>query len=191
MRNVLVRGSTPNDVFGLKLMWNYFGDVVTRLRELPGCEGLEPHEVLPAVFPAMRYVWIMRTNKVRQAVSWAIAAQTNIYAAFQLEERDVAREPAFDFRLIDNLHGLVLKGEAGWKRYFESAGVEPLLVEYEKLAADYEGTALAVLRHIGVEPPDPLFTGEPRMSRQATALNDEWVHRYMEMKRSQDEVVEE
>ncbi len=140
LRAIFRAGSTANGVFGTKLMWNYFPAVVTRLRELPGRNGLESHALLPSVFPGLRYVWIVREDKVRQAVSWAIAAQTNIYASFQLAHREPARKPEFDFQLIDNLHGLILLGERGWRGHFEKAGVQPFRVVYEELAADYEGT---------------------------------------------------
>jgi trehalose 2-sulfotransferase len=182
LSDILGAGTTANGVFAVKLMWNYFPAVVERLRQLPGLKSLDPHALLPRVFPELRYVWIVREDKVRQAVSWAIAAQTNIYASFQLAHRAPAREPEFDFQLIDNLHGLILRGEAGWRHHFERAGVEPFRVAYEELAADVEGTALAVLNHLEVAVLDPPFAGRRGMVRQATGLNDEWARRYVALK---------
>ena len=170
---VLGTGSTENGVFGVKLMWNYFPEVLSRLGELPGHAQLSPAALCSAVFPRLRYVWITRADTVRQAVSWAMAAQTNIYSASQMEHRIPERQPRYDFELIDNLHRLVLEGEAGWRAHFDNCGVEPLRVVYEDLVDDYEGTVLRVLDYLGLPPARPTLEGERTMVRQATALNDE------------------
>lgn len=177
---VLREGISPNGVFGVKLMWNYFPDVVGKLRALPGCAQLAPGPLLARLFPDIRYIWIVREDRVRQAVSWAIAAQTNIYSASQSSWRVPEQEPHFDFELIHNLHRLIVEGEAGWKAHFDACGVEPLRVVYEELAADYEGTARCALEYLGLEPLTPVFSGEREMRRQATAVNDAWAHRYRE-----------
>jgi len=179
---ILREGSTPNGLFGTKLMWNYFPTVLSRLGKLPGRERLAPHELLSSIFPNLRYLWITRRDKVRQAVSWALAAQTNIYASFQLQSCKPLQEPEFDFQLIDNLHGLITEGEAGWEEHFVRSGVDPLRIVYEELAADYEGTARRALAFLDVTPLDPLLEGERTMARQATELNDRWVDRYLELK---------
>jgi LPS sulfotransferase NodH len=176
---VRATGSTENGVLGVKLMWNYFPEVLSRLGELPGHAQLSPAALLSAVFPRLRYVWITRNDQVRQAVSWAVAAQTNIYSAAQLEHRIPEQQPRYDFELIDNLHRLVLEGEAGWRAHFDDCGVEPLRVVYEDLVDDYEGTAVRVLGFLGLSPLKPALEGERTMVRQATALNDEWARRYV------------
>ena len=52
VRAVLAVGTTPNGVFGAKLMWGYFEEFLARL----GCE--------PAGrFPDPRYVWIRRGDR--------------------------------------------------------------------------------------------------------------------------------
>jgi LPS sulfotransferase NodH len=154
---VRATGSTENGVFGVKLMWNYFPEVLSRLGELPGHAQLSPAALLSAVFPRLRYVWITRNDQVRQA----------------------EQQPRYDFELIDNLHRLVLEGEAGWRAHFDDCGVEPLRVVYEDLVDDYEGTAVRVLGFLGLSPLKPALEGERTMVRQATALNDEWARRYV------------
>lgn len=179
---VLEKGRSLNGVFGLNLMWNYFPEVVSGLRQLPGCANLEPPALLSRIFPNLHYVWIVRNDKVRQAVSWAIAAQTEVYAAHHLQHWRPRQKPRFDFDQIDHLYSRILEGEAGWRAHFDASGVEPLQILYEELVDDYEGTALRVLDYLGVSPLTPLLWGERWMVRQATGLNDEWVGRYLEIK---------
>lgn len=45
-------GATPNGVFGIKLMWAYFGEVVTRLATLTGQVESSPPEILAAARPS-------------------------------------------------------------------------------------------------------------------------------------------
>jgi LPS sulfotransferase NodH len=55
------------------MMQNYLADAVARLRAWTRL-GLAPdgtdRAVLEAAFPGLRYVWLRRQDKVRQAISW-------------------------------------------------------------------------------------------------------------------------
>src|SRR6476620_5881839 len=73
---VFEAGTTPNGIFGAKLMWGYFGDFVSLLRNIPENRDLSLAELLPAVFPDLTFVRVVRANKVRQAVSLWKAVQT-------------------------------------------------------------------------------------------------------------------
>src|ERR1700759_2491229 len=46
----LEAGTTENGIFGAKLMWGYFGDFVSLLRNIPEYRYLPPAELLQAVF---------------------------------------------------------------------------------------------------------------------------------------------
>src|SRR5262245_35509837 len=66
---VLHRGTTPNGVFGAKMMWNYFDDFRDRIAELPGLGGVPFTKALDEVFPNLRVIFVRRRDKVAQAVS--------------------------------------------------------------------------------------------------------------------------
>ncbi len=69
-------GTTDNGVFGAKLMWGYFGEFVSLLRNIPVYRDVPLAELMPAVFPDLTFVRVVRANKVRQAVSLWKAVQT-------------------------------------------------------------------------------------------------------------------
>jgi trehalose 2-sulfotransferase len=73
---IFAAGTTPNGVFGCKLMWEHFDRVIERLRGFAVNPAAPPHRVLAAVFPGLAYLHIVRTDKVRQAVSLARAVQS-------------------------------------------------------------------------------------------------------------------
>lgn len=188
---VLEKGTTPNGVFGTKLMWNYFPHVIGYLQQMPDYAGLDAPQLLPKLLPNLHFIWIVWEDKVRQAVSWAIAAQTGIYAAWQEEVRPSLQEPVFDFTLIDNLHRLVLEGERGWQDFFTTCDVTPFKVVYEELTAAYEVTALQILDYLHVPYLNNLTFGERKLRKQATSLNEEWAQRYREMKTHKGEMTNE
>lgn len=182
LRLVFEKGTSPNGVFGTKIMWNYFHKMLEGLRELPDYQELDAPRLMGTLFPNVHYIWIVRRDKVRQAVSWAKAGQTDVYGWHKGETPTPKREPTFDFGFIDQLYNLILEGEAGWRNFFEACGVQPFKVEYEELVEAYEPTALKILEYLNIPYPKGLVFGERRLQKQADALNEEWVEKYIRMK---------
>ncbi len=196
-------GTTPNGIFGAKLMWGYFGDFVSLLRNIPAYRDIPLAELLPAVFPQLTFVRVVRANKVRQAVSLWKAVQTATwredqataeaasleedgfsppYRSFIEEHRPQLR---FHYRAIEHLLEQILIEESRWDAFFEHSGIEPVLVLYENFAADHDTSTLRLLERLGLSPPDD-FDFEPRMKRQSDRVNDDWVKRYSELRLGTD-----
>ena len=190
-------GTTPNGVFGAKLMWGYFNDFVSLLRNIPAYSGLPLAELLPAVFPDLTFVRVVRANKVRQAVSLWKAVQTATwrqedaassggvseagqapYRSFLEDHRPQLR---FHYGAIEHLLGQILAQEAHWDTFFEHARIKPVLVLYENFAADYEVSTRNVLDRLSLELP-PGRELEPRMRKQSDGINDDWTRRYADLK---------
>jgi trehalose 2-sulfotransferase len=191
-------GTTPNGVFGAKLMWGYFNDFVSLLRNIPRYRDLPLAELLPAVFPDLTLVRVVRANKLRQAVSLWKAVQTATwredqasakaasveedgsppYRSFIEEHRPQLR---FHYRAIGHLLQKILTEEAFWDAFFEHTHIRPILVLYENFEADYETSTLNLLDRLAVSPPDG-FAFEPRMKRQSDAINDDWAKRFSELR---------
>jgi LPS sulfotransferase NodH len=193
------QGTTPNGVFGAKLMWGYLGDFVSLLRNVPEYRDLPLADLLPASFPELTLVRVLRANKVRQAVSLWKAVQTASWrqegesdpVAGAPEDSDVPpyksfldeHLPAlrFNYNAISHLLGQILRDEARWDAFFEHVRIKPVLVLYENFAADYENSTLNVLHRLGLSPPEG-FKVEPRMKVQSDGLNDDWARRYSELR---------
>ncbi len=199
---VFEAGTTANGVFGAKLMWGYFGEFVSLLRNVPAYRDVPLAELMPAVFPDLTFVRVVRANKVRQAVSLWKAVQTANwredqasasagtietdgsppYRSFIEEHRPQLR---FHYKAIDHLLGQLLVEEASWDAFFEHSGIRPILVLYENFAADYETSTLNLLERLDLAPPEG-FEFEPRMKRQSDGINDDWTKRYSELKLGTD-----
>ena len=191
-------GTTPNGVFGAKLMWGYFSDFVSLLRNIPAYRDVPLTELLPTVFPELTFVRVVRANKLRQAVSLWKAVQTATWREDQatakavsveengsppyksfLEERRPQRR--FNYPAISHLLEQILIEESRWDSFFEHCQVKPLLVLYENFAADYETSTLNLLDRLDLSPPAG-FAFEPRMKRQSDVVNDDWTQRYAELR---------
>jgi LPS sulfotransferase NodH len=173
----LREGTTPNGVFGAKLMWGYLGDFAQLLRGIEGMGSRPLPELLSQAFPGLRYIQITRQDKVRQAVSLWKAVQTQAWKREAGEEvrRDI--ELVFSFRAINYLVRLLTAHDASWDAYFLGLGYEPLKLTYEELAEDTDGVVRRVLEHLGIPVPEGLASVEPRLSVQADEVSEDWVRR--------------
>jgi trehalose 2-sulfotransferase len=189
-------GTTPNGVFGAKLMWGYFEDFVSLLRNVPPYRDIPLRELLQSVFPDVRFVRVVRANKIRQAVSLWKAAQTATwrereamqqqsglgddsppYKSFIHDHRPRLR---FHYRAIAHLLDRILEEEASWDAFFEHCEIRPILVLYENFAADYEISTRRILERLDLSLPDD-FAFESRMRRQSDGINDDWTRRFGEL----------
>jgi LPS sulfotransferase NodH len=180
----LDEGTTPNGVFGAKLMWGYLGDFAELLRGIDGMAGRSLPDLLSRAFPGLRYVQITRHDKVRQAVSLWKAVQTQAWQrdAGASDDGHDGRvlEPVFSFRAINYLMRQLTAHDASWDAYFLGLGYEPLKVTYEELAESTEDVVHSVLEHLGIAAPADLQIGPPRLSVQADEVSELWVARVLE-----------
>jgi trehalose 2-sulfotransferase len=176
LRAAIAHGSTPNGVFGAKVMWGYLPDLLGKLAALPGGRGLDERALLEQAFPGLRCLWIWREDVVAQAVSWSKAIQTNVWSAAD-DRAPPSTPPRFDFRQIDELVGEATAGRAGWERWFCEHAIDPLPIRYEELVADKAGTTRRALAFLGIAVPADLRI-QVSTARQADALNRQWAARY-------------
>ena len=187
LAKVLEEGTTPNGVFGAKVMWGYFNDFIGNLRQIPAYRDLPIPTLLATAFPNLRYIWVTRRDKVQQAVSLWKAIQT---WSWKEEESTLptgsspsARHKlVFHFEAIDHLVQQIVEHEACWQQYFKSNGIQPFIVVYEELTAAYEATSLKILEYLNIPVPENLALAERRMKKQADTLSEEWVQQYYDKK---------
>ncbi len=173
-------GTTPNGVFGAKLMWGYLGDFAQLLRGIDGLAGRPLPELLARVFPGLRYV---QHHAREQGAPSRLAVEGCADAVVEARggRRGQARRRAvFSFRAINYLVRLLTAHDASWDAYFLGLGHEPLKLTYEELAQGTEAVIARVLEHLGIPVPGGQALETPRLSVQADAVTEEWVRRFDE-----------
>ena len=132
--------------------------------------------LLAPLFPAARYIHLLRRDRVRQAVSAAAAVQTGIWRKIpQMGERTEATAPSFDFATIERLIAYADFCHRHWHGLFEAIGAAPYGLAYEDLTRDHDATVKAVLEHFGSTAAVPPV----RMKRQSDARNEAMVLRFL------------
>jgi trehalose 2-sulfotransferase len=166
--------TTPNGVFGTKIMWPYMAGLVDGLTTVPGeRETAAPDELLAGTFPGLRYVWLRRMDKVRQAVSLWRALQTQTWRGGSGAQPTAVYSRA----AIAHLTTRLADHDASWGAFFAHHGLRPLELVYEEYVDDVPGAVAEVLKHLGL-PPIRIGNPEPPMRRQADAISDEWAEAY-------------
>jgi LPS sulfotransferase NodH len=171
-------GTTPNGVFGAKLMWGYMDDFLGRLRGLTGGGEAPDGALVEHFFGRSAFIWIWRGDLVAQAVSWAKAIQTGVW--YDHLGREPLARAEFDFDQIEALAREAADHNRAWQVWFTANHIEPLAIRYEDLVSDKVGTAQRALAFLGVEIPDGLAIVE-ETRRQSDTLNDDWIERFNEL----------
>jgi len=162
VRALIEKKTSPNGVFGFKAHYQQlipaFGD-----------------RDLTSTFPNLHFIYIKRLDHVRQAVSYARATQTEQWTSVH----EPATAPVYDREQI----GLLLEGieveEQAWERYIARYDAPLHRVVYEDFAAAVDETVIDVMHFLGIDLPPGFEVPRPTLHRQADALTDEWVARFL------------
>jgi len=180
---VLSSGTTPNGVFASKVKWFNMPYLSETLGVPPERIGLSLADHLEGLFPNLRYVWVTRRDKVRQAVSLVKAKQSAQWKAMSAQPQPC--DPAeYNFHVVDLALRRIVHEECLWEEYFTRAGVTPFTVVYEDLVRNYESTVRGLLDHLEIGLPREYLFPVPRLHKQADAVSEEWVERYRRDARS-------
>ena len=179
---VVRAGTTPNGVWGGKLMWGHVGDLLGRARALDGLRGADLLTALRVLLGDLRFVFVTRADKVSQAVSLWRAVQTRRWRA------DAGSPPrphnaVYHFAAIDHLVRQLEAEEAAWRAWFDalpSGPGRPLQLWYEEIDAEPRAAAEQVLGFCGFAGAP---VGDPPLRHQRDAQSQEWVVRYLTEKR--------
>ena len=185
---VLTAGTTPNGVFGAKVLWHQFEHLMIKLRLIDG-HGLSDLELLRRMFPDLRYLFLTR-DKIRQAVSYDRAIRSGVWWSIPTESNGKGETPTpasviappFDFEQIDEWVTRLMEFESNWRRHFKRTGIQAFELAYEDLLESYESTVRSVLRYLDLPVSAGLQVAPPRLQKQADDVTEEWVRRYQELK---------
>jgi LPS sulfotransferase NodH len=180
---VLDQNTTLSGVFGVVIMWSYFEAMHHLLREIPAYSNLTGSKLLAAVFHSPKYIWMRRRNRVEQAISWAMACQTGIWAQTAGAKMQPPSLPQFDFKVIDAWCERITEHEAGWANYFRENEIEPLVLFYEDVLTSHGAAAERVLKFLGLPFSPAMNLPAPAIEKQATQISAEWAKSYLKLKR--------
>lgn len=152
--------TSPNGVFGFKAHWNHFKLVI---------DG----ELL-AFFPGLRYIYIERTDRLSQAVSYARAKQTRQWVS----GTRIRRTPDYDPKLIQVCLTRIQEEHEKWNTLFRRHGVQPIRVKCESLVENPQTIVDDILRQFGLVRDPSQHVDVPPTERQSDPINQDWIERF-------------
>ncbi len=164
------QGRTPNGVVAFKLFAHHFDRVQRKIR-------------LTEWFPAPLWVWIRRQDVLGQAISLAIALQTEAWST----ALPAKAKPVYSRRKIMTRLDELASAEARWQVYFARNGIDPLVVWYEDLCAAPRSILdrIAERMEVEVEVPADLLTATG-LGIQRNEVNAAWRARFLEEAKDPD-----
>jgi LPS sulfotransferase NodH len=169
---VIRNGLSPNGVFGIKVHRCHLEPLTEGW-----CRGYDEDDILPALFPAAKYVHLFRRDTRAQAISLYRAQATDEWWRIRGEANPFARRerPAFDAAEILRLEQVLREQNAGWEAFFVHQRIVPLRLEYEVFEKNYQGEIARVLEFLGQDPQRAEALPEPRLVRQRDRVTDLWL----------------
>jgi LPS sulfotransferase NodH len=182
LAKILSLGTTDNGVFGLKVHPMQFDSLCRQLARRARVHFVDRPALLAPWFPDLHYIRLHRQDRLRQAISYVRAIQTNDWwNSDYIPGPSAPVRPElvrFDFQLIESALELLQVMEQRWSQYFRTIGVTIHEVTYEDLQSDPASVVTSLLKVLGLVASDGLVTDAAPFRRQADTLTDEWVERY-------------
>ena len=160
MQYVLRDGCTPNGVCAIKMFPEHFD---TRV-ESHWAERM----------PDLKYVHLVRTDLLGQAISLSIARQTDSYGTWMPEVREAVYDADHIRRCID----FIAIGDLRWRLFFTSNGIEPLTLTYEEVMASPQESINRICALVGV-PSAPISLDAFKTNIQRGDRNADWRRRFI------------
>ena len=158
--------TSPNGVFGLKMHYQQF---------LSAYQTDFVDDAMRRFLRAQHHlIWIRRQDRLRQAVSYAIAIKSNVWSTAQPATAPAPVIPLDLPHLLECLRDVCLN-DLAWENLIQTEKLTAHAVWYEDLVTNYEAVSRAALRHLNLDqqiakiPPQPI-------ARQSDARNEELYH---------------
>lgn len=158
---ILIRGASPNGVYGMKVFAGHFDRVA--------------HTRWALRLPNLKFIYLQRRDLLGQALSLARAQQTMQFRS----TRQALREAQFDLALINDHMVQIVRAHARWQFYFAKNGLDPLTLAYEDVLADPDGAVAAVARLMDVDPIPKPDLSKVRVEIQRDEVTEEWRRRFI------------
>jgi trehalose 2-sulfotransferase len=120
-------------------------------------------------------IFMVRRDKLAQAVSWARAVQTKKWFV-----HDAETAPAEYSRAgVDAALNWVMDSERAWETVFAQNGLAPIRVFYEDIVDNPHAVVATILCELGIERGQSSTIFLPDTVIQRDALNEQWRQRYL------------
>jgi LPS sulfotransferase NodH len=130
-------------IFGSKVSHDHRAALDEQLRA-----AIAGYTRIDDVLPNHRWVWLIRKDKILQAISWCRAETTNSWASSGHQQQPRG-EYNYDFLHILSRVMMIQMAELAWEQYFLRHNIEPLIIFYEDFFRDVNQQLRRLVDYLG------------------------------------------
>jgi LPS sulfotransferase NodH len=176
--------TTAEGRFGMKILGMHFFDLIEEFftplvdGELPATSDQRRRLYIETILPDCTYVWLRRRDKVRQAVSWWLADETEVWMQLAPDDRRELDHIQFDFEAIEAKRRQCEWEDERWAEFFAHNCIEPVEAVYEDLQQNPAPGLADLAARLGGDPAAVGPAPDLRNHVQRNATTEEFVIRY-------------
>jgi LPS sulfotransferase NodH len=181
--SILEKGTTKNGIFGMKMHWWQLVDFLRLARQLSAFQDKQDLEILNAIFPELKFIYIWRRNMAQQAISTVKALQTkqwvnpieNVETKTQqqsLHKQKLIFQPLKIYRWEQSFEDQNQR----WRNFFKNNLLKHYELVYEDFVPAFDREMANVLAYLDLELSNDKI--EMATQKQANEIDRQFLQRY-------------
>ena len=162
------------DVFGMTVHQLHFLSGLKILREHTGMQKESDFTLLNTLFPNVKFIYLYRRDKVKQAISYVKAHRTGHYTF-----KGDTQFGAYSESEITKFMEYICRSEAKWLNFFDKYQIKHYDITYESLCSDPIESVRGILNSLGVESPLGKINERLLPTRQYDEISEIWYKKYL------------
>ena len=163
VKKLLLLRTSGNGIFGVKAHFHHFKAALQQYPELL-------HDI-----NVINFFYIVRRNKIAQAVSLAKAYQTRAWSSL---DRETRVRLFYHGEFIEECLKEIIEQAEQWAHWFTLNNIEPTIVFYEDLLQKKSKVVESFVNNLGVMNDEPTKVVLPELERQSDVTNEEWIRKF-------------
>ena len=175
-------GTTTNGVFGVKTSMSepYFSNIINTFKNFPTNSFQKKRlKIWGNAFPNCKHIFLTRRNKIRLAVSWWKAIQSQEWhrkKGVKTTEKQIGNK--YNYHAINHLFVECCLREAAIQEFFSEGNVIPLTIVYEDFILSYTDTVRTILDYLNLSSDSNSVIKPPCFEKLADSVSENWVQRF-------------
>jgi trehalose 2-sulfotransferase len=174
--------SRKGNVSGFKIMWAHIECIIEVISRSKRYKNISVYDIPKFLPKDIKYIWLVRKNKIRQAISFDKCKQGKI---FKIKKDSKIRQKEYPiFRIENIIHGQVslMNDDLQWEKFFKKNKIKPLKREYEEFSINFKETIITILKYLGITIPKKLIV-KTDLLKQSNNMTEEWINKYYQTSR--------
>ena len=198
--NIWEKYSTDNGVLGTKISYYepYISTLLDTFNKFTSNKtdsfnkniSYSRPDIWENAFPNCKHIFMTRRNKIRLAVSWWKAIQTDTWHRKKskgkvknnisgVKQEQLVFDDKYNYEAINQLLFESIFREAGIQEFLAERNIVPLTITYEDFINNYEGTVKNILDYLNIET-ENVNISPPFYEKLADDISEKWVQKFRE-----------